>query len=188
MQISLRKAKALQTSINDAIKGINVNTTVTINEFQEAEAVLAAGLARLGANIERRTKLNTALYEMREAVGALNATSGVSDRLTSIAYIEKTIQFYATLATAEERIDPVVLAGKLAKIYNTVDDGRGYGRATDVQTSVLDAEMVKSFQTAIAVAKKEKQKLQDQVLELNIQAKITLSDVTVATLTAENIL
>lgn len=188
MQISLRKAKALQTSINDAIKGITVNTNITINEFQDAEAVLAAGLATLGANIEKRTKLNTALYEMREAVGALNATSGVSDRLTSIAYIEKTIQFYATLAQSEERIEPAVLAGKLAKIRNTVDDGRGYGRSTEVQTSVLDAEMVKSFQTAITVAKKEKQKLQDQVLELNIQAKITLSDVTVATLTAENIL
>jgi hypothetical protein len=40
MNITLRKANAVQNSINDTIKGIKVDFTVELNEFQDVEAAI----------------------------------------------------------------------------------------------------------------------------------------------------
>jgi hypothetical protein len=37
MNISLRKANAIQNSINEAIRGIKIDTSIEINEFQNAQ-------------------------------------------------------------------------------------------------------------------------------------------------------
>ena len=40
LKVSLRKANAIQTNINDLLKAINVKTSVEISEFQEPTVVL----------------------------------------------------------------------------------------------------------------------------------------------------
>jgi hypothetical protein len=52
---------------------------------------------------------------------------------------------------------------------------------------VLTAEDLKNFRTASATAKKAKQKLQDELLEINVRTEITLSNETVAALQAEGL-
>lgn len=189
MQISLRKANALQTAINDAIKSIALSTEVLINEFQNPTEVISDAVTEFSANITRRTNLNAALYDIRGAVGKQNVTSGIADRLTSIAYTEKTIQLYSTLVNSPVRTDEAEITGKLQKIRKNEGTQSRFSMNSDVVvTGILEADQIAGFKKAIATAKKEKQKLQDQVLELNIQTKIELSDATIATLTAENLL
>jgi hypothetical protein len=62
MNISLRKANALQNSINDTVKGLQFETTVKINEFQEAEQEIAKAASALCENITRRDALVDTLY------------------------------------------------------------------------------------------------------------------------------
>jgi hypothetical protein len=57
-----------------------------------------------------------------------------------------------------------------------------------VDTSVLVKEDLDSFRRMVAKAKKSKQKLQDEILELNVQTVIQLSEKTVATLQAEGLI
>ena len=63
-----------------------------------------------------------------------------------------------------------------------------YGYNDTVDTSVFTKEDLDGFRREVARAKKAKQKLQDEILELNVQTVIQLSEKTVATLQAEGLL
>ena len=188
MKITLRKANALQLAIGEAVKNISVETDVKINEFQHGEAEIARVAAEFRANLERRTQLVDAMYAIRKAVSTANASAGVDVKLADVAQFEKQVQFYNGLAGKKVREDAVVVEGQLNKLRESKDDSRRsiYGYASTVDTSVLTAEDIKGFRTAAATAKKAKQKLQDELLEINVRTEIEVSNVDF--LTAEGLL
>ena len=77
MNITLRKANAIQHSINEAIKKIEVALTVEINEFQTVEEVITKANSLLVENDTRRQKLTMALYNIRALLGTANTSSGI---------------------------------------------------------------------------------------------------------------
>lgn len=190
MKITLRKANALQLAISEAVKNINVETNVKINEFQDGEAEIARVAAELQSNIARRNQLLGAMYEIRQAVSTANAGAGVDVKLAGVARLEKDIQFYNGLAGNKVREDAVVVAGQLAKLRESKNDTHRsiYGYNNTVDTSVLTAEDLKGFRTAAAIAKKAKQKLQDELLEINVRTEIELAAGAVEFLTAEGLI
>ena len=189
MKITLRKANALQNSINEALRHIDVKTKVSLNEFQDPEGVLAVSAAEAKKNIDRRVGLTNALYDIRGGVGYINSTAGVDEKLTEIARLEKQIQLYSAYVGVEVREAAAVIAGKLDKIRNNKDERRTiYGYNDTVDTGVFTAEDVAGFKSVVANLKKQKQTLQDAVLELNVRNEIDLADATAKTLTAENLL
>jgi hypothetical protein len=190
MNITLRKANAIQISINDALKGISFETQVKINEFQDAEAEIARVALEFKTNLTRRDALNEALYEIRKSVGSANADVGIDTRLADVANLEKQIQFYNGLAGKTVRESDKVVAGRLDKIRNGKDESRRsiYGYGDTVDTSVLTREDLDGFRKLVAKAKKSKQKIQDEILELNVQTIIQLSESAEATLAGEGLL
>jgi hypothetical protein len=189
MKITLRKANALQNSINEALRHIDVKTKVSLNEFQDAEGVLAISAADAKKNIDRKVGLTNALYDIRGGVGYVNHTAGVDEKLTEIARIEKQIQLYSAYVGVEAREAASVIAGKLEKIRNGKDERRSiYGYGDTVDTSVFADSDIAGFKAVVANLKKQKQTLQDAVLEANVRNEVVLKQVTVETLTAENLL
>ena len=189
MKITLRKANAIQNSINEVVRGIAIDSTIRVNEFQDPEAEIAKTAAKVKTDVNRRVALNNALYEIRKAVGVVNAQN-VSERLAEVARIEKEIQFFNSLTENKARETAEVIRGKLDKIRNRKDDSRAsiYGRDEEVATSVFTEDDIKSFKAAVAENKKAKQKIQDEILELNVKSEITLSETTVQTLKGENLI
>lgn len=189
MKITLRKANALQNSINDALKHIDVKVKVSLNEFQDPEDVLAMSAADAKMNLDRKIGLTNALYDIRGGVGYVNHTAGVDEKLTEIARIEKQIQLYSAYVGVEAREASAVIAGKLDKLRNGKDERRSiYGYGDTVDTGVFTAEDIAGFKAAVAALKKQKQSLQDAVLEANVRNEVVLKQVTVETLTEENLL
>ena len=189
MKITLRKANALQNSINEALRHIDVKTKVSLNEFQDAEGVLAVSASEAKKNLERKVALTNALFDIRAGVGAVNAVSGIDFKLTEIAHIEKQIQLYSAYVGVESREAQSVIAGKLEKIRNGKDERRSiYGYGDTVDSSVFTSEDIAGFKAVVANLKKQKQALQDAVLEANVRNETTLKPGTVETLTAENLL
>lgn len=191
MNITLRKANALQNSIQDAIKGIKVELNVEINEFQSVEDTLTKANATLVENDSRRQQLTMSLYNIRALVGTANTASGINTLLAKAAFIDKRIGQLEELAKATEITSLEVIKGKLEKIKN--DKGENsrrslYGYSDTVSTSVLSKEQIAQAKAEVLNLKKQKQKLNDEVLELNIKTEIPLTDETVATLTAEKLL
>ncbi len=189
MKISLRKANALQNSINEALRHIDVKTKVSLNEFQDAEGVLSVSAAEAKKNIDRRVSLTNALYDIRGGVGYVNHTAGVDEKLTEIARLEKQIQLYSAYVGGEAREASAVIAGKLDKIRNDKSERRSiYGYNDTVDSSVFTADDIAGFKSVVASLKKQKQALQDAVLEANVRNEVVLGQITVETLTAENLL
>ncbi len=191
MNITLRKANAIQNSINDAVKNIKVELNVELNEFQNVEEAITKANNTVIENDGRRQKLTMALYNIRALVGTANAASGIDTALAKAAFIDKRISQLEQLASASEITELEVIKGKLEKIKN--DKGENsrrslYGYNDTVTTSVLSKEQIAQAKTEILNLKKQKQKLNDEILELNIKTEIPLSEDVVATLQAEGLL
>jgi hypothetical protein len=191
MNITLRKANAVQNSINDTVKGIKVDFNIEINEFQDVEAAITKANAELVNNDGRRQRLIMALYNIRALVGTANAASGINTALAKAAFIDKRIGQLEQFASASEMVGLEVIKGKLEKIRN--DKGENtrrsiYGLNDTVSTSVLSADQIAQAKAEILNLKKQKQQLNDEVLELNIKTEVPLSEDTVTTLKAEGLL
>ena len=191
MNISLRKASALQNAINDAIKGIKMDFNVELNEFQDVKVELEKANNKLLANDARRQKLLLALYNIRGLVGAANASAGVDLKLATAAFVDKRIAQLDEIVRLSPVTDLVVITGKLEKIRNDKSENARrsiYGYGDTVSTSVVSQDQIDQAKTEIQTLRKQKQKLNNEVLELNIKTEIPLTDDVVATLQAEGLL
>jgi uncharacterized protein YdcH (DUF465 family) len=106
------------------------------------------------------------------------------------AFIDKRIAQLNEIAEAKAVTSITVLTGKLDKIRNRKEESRAslYGRDDTVSTGIVGAEQIDQAKTEINNLKKQKQKLNDEVLELNIKTEIPISEDVVATLQAEGLL
>jgi hypothetical protein len=191
MNLTLRKANAVQAGINDAIKSIDIKTSIELNEFQDVAVELKKANDTLFASDARRQRLLLALYNIRGLVGAANAQSGIDMKLATAAFLDKRLAQLDTLAKLEPVTDLAVINGKLEKIRT--DKGESsrrsiYGYGDTVSTTVIGAEQIVQIKAEVQNLKKQKQKLNDEILELNIKTEIPLSDDAVAALQAEGIL
>jgi hypothetical protein len=184
MNITLRKASALQATIQEFIKGIEIKTTAVLNEFEDAEVTLFALNNRLVGADEKRDQLTKVLYRIRSLVGIANATSGVTDRLAECAYIDKRIGHMTALAAGEVQEGLAVINGKLDKLRNDKGEGRRsiYGYSDTITVGVLREEQITAYKGIVLHLKKQKQKFNDEILELNVRTEITLTEDMVATL------
>lgn len=188
MKLTLRKANALQNAIQDHLKTIEVKTSVSVNEFQGPESEMTRALNGVMANDQRRAGLTEALYKIRALVGKQNVYVGVSDQLARAAYVDKRIGQLKALSESNVAENLDVVKGKLDKIRNDKSDRGGfYGRQDSVETGVFTAEHIDAFKAEMRVLKKEKQSINDKVLELNIRTEIELDADTVSLLQSEGL-
>lgn len=190
MNITLRKANALQSVITDTSKGIKLDITVEFNEFQDPVTSLQTLNAEFFANDKRRADLLTALYNIRGLVGMANATSGVDAKLTQAAYIDKRVGQLETIGSASEMTEMTQLIGKLEKIKTRAPDSRAslYGREDTVSTSLITRDQIAAAKAMIRDLKKQKQALNDEILELNVRTEITLPAEVEAVLRTEGLI
>lgn len=187
MNISLRRAAVLQKNIQDLIKSISLDHTIQLNEFQDAEIQLARAKQEFETNIQRREKLVMALYEIRRSVGDANSSAGVDRLLTDIALLDKQIEFYNGLALQTPRVDGEVVRGQLEKLRSDKGE-RARLYEPKVESTIFLREDLQGFRKRVAQNRRAKQSLQDRVLELNVETKITLSKETELALSSENLL
>lgn len=178
MNISLRKANAIQNSINDTIKSIRMETSIEINEFQNVENELQLANDKLMANDSRKQRLTMSLYNIRALVGAANTQCGIDTALAKAAFIDKRVSQLEEISTLKPLTSLDVIKGKLEKIKSLKDEARSriYGYGDTVSTTVVSQGQIDQAKAEILNLKKQKQKLNDEILELNIKTEIPLSD------------
>ena len=81
-----------------------------------------------------------------------------------------------------------MVTGQLDKIRNRREEHRMYGYENNVTTGVLQQQQIDSIAGIMRELKKQKQKLNDEVLELNVRTEIELTDDVEAVLVKEGIL
>jgi uncharacterized protein YdcH (DUF465 family) len=190
MKITLRKANALQKAIQDIMNSVEVTPRININEFQDPVEAINTAARKLLDNDVRRSDLLMALFTIRTLTGTMNSNSGISMRLSHAAYLDKRIaQLQPLVASSAEVENIAVVSGKLDKIRNRPADSRAsiYGHHDEVDTGVLSVEQVENIRNVISELKKQKQQVNDEVLELNVRTEFELTDEVEAVLQREKL-
>lgn len=190
MNITLRKANAIQNSIQEVLKSIEISTSIKLNEFQNIEAELQKANDLAFTNDARRQKLLLAFYNIRGLVAAANAQSGIDLALTKAAFVDKRVAQLDDIANSKA-ISPLdEIKGRLEKIKNRPSDTRAslYGVEDTVTTSVIAQSQIDQAKAEILNLKKQKQKLNDEILETNIKTEVPLSEDVVQTLQNEGLI
>ena len=186
MQVSLRKANALQVAINEALKGLEFKADISINEFQSPAKEIELAKQKFDRNVQRRWNLISALYDIRTKVANANAANNIDNLLADLARIEKDLVFFAPFAKANTSTDLKVIEGKLEKISNRTEDS--YYAKAEVETSIFGEGDLVTYRTYLSDFKKKKQALQDTLLEVNVRTTIELATGTVEVLKVEDII
>lgn len=186
MKINLRKASALQNSINETLRHIELRTRVSLNEFENSGEVLEQRRNELMGNINRKIALTKAAYEIRQAVAAANNDFNINTKLTEVACIEKQIQVISALTTETPRESDAVITGSLDKIRTRKE--KDYYHKDTVETGVLTVEDIRCYKASVADLKKSKQRIQDEILEANVRGEIVLSELLQKVLQEEGLL
>ena len=194
MQVNLRKANAIQSEVRKAISNVktDVNTTVTEFTVSIVDAMVKAQDEFLSA-VKRKEQLNTALFDIRAAVGRANAQAGIGDLLAEVERIDGKMNIISVVAnaTASKSFDELLARVNKLKANATGDNARLslYGdRYSNVETTVVDQATIDAAKAEVKALKRAKQDLQDKLLNVNVGTTITLSEDTVKVLKEEGIL
>ena len=191
-KINLRRAAALQTLMHDMLKTINATPNIKLNEFQNPEEALNLAQEKFFADDTRRNDLMMSIYTIRSLVGIQNAVSGVSSKLSHMAYLDKRIgQLTDMLASVDPLLSPEVIVGKLDKIRTRVNDNSRasiYGFNDEVETGILNTTQLDSIRAVVRDLKRTKSQLNDEILELNVKTEIDLTPEVETVLTKEGLI
>lgn len=188
MNISLRRASALQNAIQELIRSIEIAPQIAVNEFVNSDDTIIAANNQLVENDGRRVALSVAYYNIRSLVGAANVSCGINMKLATAAFVDRRIVQLSEMIAVGAR-DLTLVEKRLEKIRaSDTAQSRLYGREDTVTTSVLTEDQVTSFRSELQALKKQKQSINDEILELNIKTEVPLGDNTVATLTREGLI
>lgn len=188
MKITLRKANAIQANIHEEIKSLELESTVALNEFESAKDQVEKHRKIFFEKSKIRKDLLEAIVEIRKSVASANHTSGINNLLTELAFVDKEINFKNNLIKDGNRSSYRVLEGKIKKASDPEVRKYSYGLDNDLKTSILDKDEIEELKIEVSRLKKDKQKIQDRLLELNIQNFIELSENTCSVLTSSNII
>ncbi|NBR61980.1 MAG: hypothetical protein EBT86_10145 [Actinobacteria bacterium] len=187
MEITLRRANSVQNQINEVLKSLNFDYLISVNEFENAEQAIESAAINFSENIKRRERLLEALYAIRKNVGSANISEGIDIRMADAAHLEKQIKFYTDLMDAKIRLSKEVIEGKINRIRTTENVSRMY-REEGIQTTIFVQQDLVNFKNIVNFARKKRQKIQDEILELNTRVTIGISNEVEKTLKDEGII
>jgi hypothetical protein len=188
MEVTLRKASALEQALLVAARSLPLTKTVAVSIYggkKVAEEVQTAQ-DKLSANIERAVALTKAAYKIRQNIGDVNATSGISTLLTEKATLDATEKLLTGLVGAvstpdvygqdEEAVSVVSTAqARLdAMIARAATSDRSYGMES-VSVAVIGDELTAKVQDQLTSLRLRKVAISDELLLLNMSRKVTLS-------------
>lgn len=194
MQINLRKANAIQNEIKRVINSIVLETQISVNEFTPSISdKLNEARQKLEDDRNRKAGLVESLYEIRRKVGVANATSGINELLTAIELIDARAAIENNVVLASPMLDRQELNARVEKAKITPTEDRlalrsSIYRDANIVTGVLQKIDIDVSKLLVKTLKREKQSIQDNLLQLNVNTLIELSESTVSVLKEEGII
>ena len=174
MNISLRKANAVQLLINEKLSEAVVGT-VTITKYDEVESSVKTAEIKLVNDIQTKRSLLAVLYSIRKKVAKSSMEVGIADLLTDLAAIEKEAAFAKQLqGMPVNKFDNEQIKNILADIVTQKDS---YGRSKDAVTVGLFSEPANlALKDEINTLRKKKTDISDKLLHLNVSTEIQLDE------------
>jgi hypothetical protein len=191
--MNLRKANAVQAEIRKMLNSITLITNATINEYVDSiEVTIGSQFQELHKSMARKSALTHALFEIRKQVGIKNVSSNINSILADIEAITAEIQMHTTIANLKPRMELKEIQARLDKIKSMPNDSRtliyNSDRFATVETSVLEQPFIDGAKENVKFLKRKLQSLQEDLLRINVNTLIELSEEVETTLKSEGIL
>lgn len=187
MKITLRQAAALQTSIQSNIGDI----TGSISCDQPLSVYVSDPTQRIkdmGADIDKKltqvSTLNQILYQIRKSVSAANQAAGINDFLADLASLNKRISVYETVVSEATPVDLLDVLGRIERAKNPSNQ---YPMET-VHVSALTQAQIDGYENCLKTLRRQRDKIKDDLISLNVTTKIELDDDSVAVLTEQGLI
>ena len=187
MKVSLRRSAVIQQEINNRLRNSDLlASSAELTEFHDVQTEMACREDKFASELTLRKQLIGVLFSIREQVGQKNAESGIDRLLTNNAQIDRLMALNNQVLEANDMRPITELEARVEKLKT--QSAESYRLYETVSASVVSDAMKQAATDENAQLKKQKQKNNDQVLELNIRTEIELSDEQCAILTSINIL
>jgi hypothetical protein len=191
MEINLRKANAIQAEIRKAISGVKLDANVAVTEFTaNISETLVDAMIVYQRGVERKVALTKALYNIRNSVANVNATVGINTLLGNVEALDKEMAIHSDVASQAVAKPLAEVVARVEKMKaNPSNESRIYGdRFNTVETSVVTPSNIDAAKLRVKELKRQRQALQDKLLNLNVNTLITITSEDQTLLTEEGIL
>lgn len=184
MQITLRRAHAVQRSIDEAIASLNKPMVIDMSIYDSVDVIETATDAFL-TSLDMRTDLLKAKYEIRNMVAEANFKAGIDELLVQQEAVNELIKMVTLVTKAPLAKTEEAVKAQKQKLLSA-SDSNYYSDSFSV--SLISEDIMRQAKNTLAELKKEKVSIQDKLLEANVANSITLSDSVVETLKTAQLL
>lgn len=185
MQINLRKARKLESLIASHTgidtKFTSISVLASTND-EEATNLLVSAKAALQEQNQNILKLIEVHYSIRRKIELANEAVGINAKINEREVLKKKIAYLEQLAemsTCETKEMLDLLSAKRAVLAK--GDNSFYGKVS-VEISTMTAQEQEALEAQAASLKKQLEDVEEELLQKNVGAKITLSADEVAVL------
>lgn len=192
MEINLRKARKLEAKINSlAAKQAALEFNLSIlasSTDEEAINELVAAKARLTEQIQNSLALTKVRYAIRRKIEQANEAVGVNQLMNDREQIQSKLAYYNTiegLETCSQREMLDLLAAKRKSLEKGNDNF--YGKV-NVSVNTLSKEEKEALESQAVSLRRELEEIEEQLIQKNVGAKVTLSEDEVALLQSNGLL
>jgi hypothetical protein len=192
MEINLRKARKLESKINSvAAKQAALEFNLSIlasSSDEEALNELSAAKARLTEQIQNSLSLTGVRYSIRRKIEQTNEAVGVNQLMNLREQIQSKLAYYNTIegldtCSTREMLD--LLAAKRKSLEKGSDNF--YGKV-NVSVQTLSKEEKEALESQAIGLRRELEEIEEQLIQKNVGAKLTLSEDEVALLQSNGLL
>jgi hypothetical protein len=192
MEINLRKARKLEAKINSlAAKQAALEFNLSIlasSTDEEAINELTAAKARLTEQIQNSLALTKVRYAIRRKIEQANEAVGISQLMNDREQIQSKLAYYNTieaLDTCSQREMLDLLSAKRKSLEKGNDNF--YGKV-NVSVNTLSKEEKEALESQAVGLRRELEEIEEQLIQKNVGAKITLGEDEVALLQSNGLL
>jgi hypothetical protein len=192
MEINLRKARKLEAKINQvAAKQAAMEFNLSIlasSTDEEAIGELTAAKARLTEQIQNSLSLTSVRYSIRRKIEQANEGVGVNQLMNLREQIQSKLAYYNTiegLDTCSQREMLDLLSAKRKALEKGNDNF--YGKV-NISIQTLSEEEKNALTSQAVGLRRELEEIEEQLIQKNVGAKITLSEDEVALLQSNGLL
>ena len=176
-KINLRKASAIQKEIGNFLQENQIETTVEVPLLvQEANIAIAKSQDTMHKRVTLHLKLNDILFNIRASVSIANNTSGISSLLARTNLIKSQLSLLNKVKKAEPTVVLKVLDSMIVQKTNSTKDSYYSGNSSTLTVGLLTEEFAVEVNKDIIALKRERNKVNESVLALNVKTEIEISD------------
>jgi len=177
--MNLRKAKQVQDKISETINNLRFpEHRVDAMTVESWQSECLHRLKEYDDMLKEANDLSRVAYNIRKLQGNANASSGINEILTELAFINRHIDTLDNVLRDIAEQEPKEVVQKRVEIKNNelLKSERSFGFDAAVKVSIFTKDYIHEKEAEMRQLKKERVKLDDKLLDLNISTNIELDD------------